>query len=87
MLTSKNTDVDEIMSRTGGTDDYITKPYHPTLLLLRIETIFKRMEKQENREILTYGELTMNLLRRSLLFHGEEIILSKNEVAILYCLL
>lgn len=90
MLTSKNTDVDEIMSMTYGADDYITKPYNPTLLLLRIEAVFKRMEKQgkqENQELLTYQELTINLLRSSILFHEKEIILSRNEINILYCLL
>ena len=39
MLTSRNEDVDEIVSRSSGADDYVTKPYNPTLLLLRIETV------------------------------------------------
>ena len=39
MLTSKDGEVEEIMSRSSGADDYVTKPYNPTILLLRIETI------------------------------------------------
>lgn len=42
MLTSRNEDVDEIVSRSSGADDYVTKPYNPTLLLLRIETVLRR---------------------------------------------
>lgn len=86
MLTSRNTDVDEIMSMTYGADDYITKPYNPTLLLLRIEALLKRAEKKERQEKLKYKELIINLSRSSLFFHGEEIILSRNEIMIFYCL-
>ena len=36
MVTSKNTDIDEVLSYSYGADDYITKPYNPTILLLKI---------------------------------------------------
>ena len=42
MLTSKTTEVDEIMSMSYGADGYVTKPYNPTLLLLRIQALLKR---------------------------------------------
>lgn len=45
MLTSKDGEVEEIMSRSSGADDYVTKPYNPTILLLRIETILRRTEQ------------------------------------------
>ena len=37
MLTSKSDEIDEALSITYGADDYITKPYNPTILLLRIQ--------------------------------------------------
>lgn len=86
MLTSRNTDVDEIMSMTYGADNYITKPYNPALLLLRIEALLKRTEKQGKQETFEYRGLTVNLLRSSFLFQGEEIIVSRNELMIFYCL-
>ena len=43
MVTSKVGEVDEVLSISYGADDYITKPYNPTILLLRIQNIFKRM--------------------------------------------
>ena len=46
MVTSKNNEVDEVLSMSYGADDYITKPYNPTLLLLHIEALFKRMNRQ-----------------------------------------
>ena len=44
MVTSKTDEVDEVLSISYGADDFITKPYSPTVLLLRIQNIFKRME-------------------------------------------
>ena len=40
MLTSRTSELDEVLSMTYGADDYIIKPYNPTILLLRIQNIF-----------------------------------------------
>ena len=45
MVTSKNNEVDEVLSMSYGADDYMTKPYNPTLLLLHIEALFKRISR------------------------------------------
>lgn len=42
MVTSRNTEIDEVLSMSYGADDYITKPYNPTLLLLRVQAVLKR---------------------------------------------
>lgn len=39
MLTAKNTGTDEFLSLTSGADDYITKPFHPQVLMLRIKKL------------------------------------------------
>lgn len=39
MLTAKNTGADEFLSLTSGADDYITKPFHPQVLMLRIKNL------------------------------------------------
>lgn len=39
MLTAKNTGADEFLSLTSGADDYITKPFHPQVLMLRIKKL------------------------------------------------
>ncbi len=44
MVTSRASETDEILSISYGADDYITKPYSPTILLLRIQNIFKRLD-------------------------------------------
>ena len=42
IVTSRNSDVDELMSMNLGADDFITKPYHPQILLARIAALLKR---------------------------------------------
>ena len=85
MITSKNTEADEVLSMSYGADDYITKPYNPTILLLRINAIFKRMENKN--AILTYNELEIDPKKGIIKNEKEEIILTKNEMIIFTFLL
>lgn len=87
MLTSRSTDADEIISRSSGADDYVTKPYNPALLLLRIETVLRRTGGRGSKEELTYRGMRLNLLRSSVTYKGAETVLSRNEMNILHCLL
>lgn len=85
MVTSKDSEVDEVLSISYGADDYITKPYNPTILLLRIGAIFKRMENVSF--VKTYQDLTINIQKGVIERKGQEIILTKNEMIILAYLL
>ena len=85
MVTSKNTETDEVLSMSYGADDYITKPYNPTILLLRINAIFKRMENKS--DILAYNELEIDPKKGIIKNEKEEIILTKNEMIIFTFLL
>ena len=85
MVTSKNSESDEVLSMSYGADDYITKPYNPTILLLRINAIFKRMENQS--DVLNYRDLKI-IPKRGVIKNGEEeILLTKNEMLIFTYLL
>ncbi len=85
MVTSKNTETDEVLSMSYGADDYITKPYNPTILLLRINAIFKRMENKN--DILTYNELEIDPKKGIIKNNKEEFTLTKNEMIIFTFLL
>ena len=85
MVTSKNTEMDEVLSMSYGADDYITKPYNPILLLLRIEAILKRVNKSNNN--LSYNNVKVNLLKSTLEYKDIELLLSKNEMSIFYFML
>ncbi len=85
MVTSKDSELDEVLSMSYGADDYITKPYNPALLLLHIEALFRRMNKINNTE--SYRGVKVNLLKSTLENGDKELLLSKNEMSIFYFLL
>ena len=85
MVTSKNTETDEVLSLSYGANDYITKPYNPTILLLRINNLFKRIENKN--DILTYNDLTVDPKKGIIKNDKEKLILTKNEMIIFTFLL
>ena len=85
MVTSRTSEVDEILSISTGADDYIMKPYNPTVLLLRIQNIFKRLGAK--REITEYRDLVVSYDRGILYRDNMETSLTKNEMIIFRYLL
>lgn len=85
MVTSKNTEVDEVLSMSYGADDYITKPYNPTILLLRIGAVLKRSERSTDKII--YHNLEVIPQKGIIKQENKEIILTKNEMIIFLYLL
>lgn len=85
MLTSRTSEADEVLSMSYGADDYIIKPYNPTILLLRIAAIFKRMETGSG--VLSYRNLSVNPSKGILSRGDEELYLTKNEMIIFQHLL
>lgn len=85
MVTSRDSELDEALSITYGADDYITKPYNPNILLLRIGAVLKRANTEAN--ITSYKELSINISKGSIKRDGTEIILTKNEMIIFSYLL
>ena len=85
IVTSRTTEVDEVISMSFGADDYITKPYNPMILLLRISAVLKRSEKERNG--IKYRDLTVNPAKGSLSKENMEITLTKNEFIIFQLLL
>ena len=85
MVTSRNMESDEVLSMSYGADDYITKPYNPNILLLRIGAILKRVKK--NNDIISYKRLSINTKKGIIKKEEKEVILTKNEMIILNYLL
>lgn len=85
MVTSRSLEIDEALSISYGADDYITKPYSPTILLLRIQNIFKRLEAKV--DVVKYRGLEVNLSRGVLLKDDKVLELTKNEMLIFQYLL
>lgn len=85
MVTSRANETDEILSISYGADDYITKPYSPTILLLRIQNIFKRLDN--STEVLKYKDLEVSISHGTLSGNNKELELTKNEMLIFQHLL
>ena len=87
MVTSKNTEMDEVISMSFGADDFIAKPYNPSILLLHIEAVFKRLGKMDADKGLTYKNMTLDTARGVLTVGDNSVELTKNEAGILSYLL
>ena len=81
MVTSRVGEIDEVLSMSYGADDYITKPYNPTILLLRIGAVLKRGEKNITDTIL-YHDSLIDVKKGIVKKEQEEVILTKNEMII-----
>lgn len=85
MVTSRTTEIDEVISMSYGADDYITKPYNPAILLLRISAVLKRTFREKFSN--TYHDLKLNPAKGCLGNEKHEVILTKNELIIFQLLL
>ncbi len=85
MLTARTQEMDKISGLMIGADDYITKPFSPTELLARVDSLYRRVEMQAPKtepasaNDITLGEFTLNLRRRALLKNGKNIELTQVE--------
>ena len=87
ILTSRNTDFDELMGLHIGADDFVSKPYNGQVLLARIQKILARTYEVQSNTLLTHKGLTLNLLRATISHNGNEKELTKNELGILRLLM
>ncbi len=83
MLTAKSQEMDKISGLMIGADDYITKPFSPTELLARVDSLYRRVglnaAKAENTNEITLGDFTLDLRRRTLTKGGQNIELTQVE--------
>ena len=87
IFTSRDSEVDELMSMNLGADDFVTKPYNTQILLARISSVLKRVYSTEATQEITYSGLTLDISKSMVSFEDREIELTKNEVRILNLLM
>ncbi|EJO5347391.1 response regulator transcription factor [Clostridium botulinum] len=84
IVTSRDSEVDELISMNLGADDFVTKPYNTEILLARITNILRRTYGSiKNDNILNYRDFNLNLLNATVVYKGKSLELTKNEVKIL----
>lgn len=80
MVTSKDTITDEVLSYSYGADDYIIKPYNPTILVLKIQALFKRIDSKSS--IINYKDFSFDIGKGIIKRDNDSIVLTKNEIII-----
>lgn len=87
VVTSRNTETDELISMHIGADDFVTKPYNTQILLARIDNILRRVYEKQEDSILRCGELLLNQNDSTAQYNGSAQELTKNEFRILLLLM
>ena len=87
VVTSKNSEVDELMSMNLGADDFITKPYNTQILLARIASIIRRTYQNLDSEVFEFKGLKYNMSTSEMTFDNKKCELTKNESKILFTLM
>ena len=87
MVTSRDNEIDELMSLNCGADQYVTKPYNIQILLAKINGLLKR-NKKKDKEIqkIDCNDFSLNIAERVIEKNNQKIELTKNEYNILYYL-
>lgn len=85
MLTAKSEEFDRVMGLTVGADDYLTKPFSPRELAARVKAILRRGRNnaQDERQILTFKHLKIDIARHEVERDGEQIELTLLEFNLL----
>ena len=83
MLTAKSQEMDKISGLMLGADDYITKPFSPTELLARVDSLYRRVNNTKavpvSSDEIKLGEFVLNLRRRTLTKNDKNIELTQVE--------
>jgi two-component system phosphate regulon response regulator PhoB len=84
MLTAKAAEIDRILGLELGADDYITKPFSPRELVLRVQKILKRgRPEQEEPRLLKFGNLVIDPPRHLVTWRGKRVELTATEFKLL----
>lgn len=91
ILTAKDSEYDYVHGITIGSDDYLTKPFKPTALLMRVRSLLRRMDMNEksdhsskaSEEDTSIGDLTFSSSRNEILCSGKPIKLTRTELKML----
>lgn len=86
VVTSRDSEVDELISMNLGAEDFISKPYNTQILLARISAVLKRSYRSEVQAF-EYNGLKYNLSTSEVSFNQNKVELTKNESKILYSLI
>ena len=86
IITSRDNEVDELLSINYGADHYVTKPFNIQILLAKITSLLKRTNMINSQEIIDCNQFKINISKNTIIKKKDEIELTRNEFKILKCL-
>ncbi|MCZ6513279.1 MAG: response regulator transcription factor, partial [Nitrospinae bacterium] len=88
ILSARSDEIDRVLGLEFGADDYVTKPFNPQELILRIHSVLKRVYKEDSKpENFSGGDLTVDFLKHEVTVKGQLIQLTLTEFKLLSSLL
>jgi DNA-binding response OmpR family regulator len=87
IVTSRDSEMDELMSMNLGADHFVTKPYNTNILMAKIAALLERAYGGADARVLRFGELSLDLGMGTATYRGKTTELTKNELRILQALI
>jgi two-component system phosphate regulon response regulator PhoB len=83
MLTAKTDEIDRVLGFELGADDYVTKPFSPRELVLRVKAVLKRMKEKEVSDLIKIEALTIDIPKHQVWVDDEPLTLTPTEFKLL----
>lgn len=87
MLTARSEEFDELMGFEAGADDYVTKPFSPSVLMKRVAALLRRAQARPEADEMRMDELSINEEAHEVTLHGKPLELTLKEYNLLRKLL
>ncbi|MDN4492585.1 response regulator transcription factor [Ureibacillus aquaedulcis] len=87
MLTARSDKTDLVKGLNNGADDYITKPFDDRELVARINAVLRRTSNNENTDIISFGDITLNSETYCLKYSEQTVQLTLKEFFIIKALI
>ena len=88
LLTAKDSELDYVMGISQGSDDYLTKPFRPTILLMKVKALLRRVEMDRGKtaaaeDELRYGDIRYSTTENAIFCGTVTVALTQTELRLL----
>lgn len=83
IITSRDNEIDELLSINNGADHYVTKPFNIHILLAKINSLLRRSNMVSDKVVIDVGDFVLNVDKSTIEKDGNVLELTKNEFRIL----